>query len=276
VKFDLANVLLLIIASGFFGGLASYVSNSIYQSDGTFREKITTTSLHWPFILLLNGILGVCGAFAIQILVLGMRFYEKAGKDDTTNVADSIFLIAICVIAGFGARSFLFRLTSVFERKIGQLDEKADKALTAVAEAHIRIDEKAERSDRIAQLTNLLHKNAPQEQLEYVAGVAKRQVEKDPSDGEFVLIAGRALATLRKFDEAIKFLTDYISHRRKSHTPDRILANIYYNRACYYCCSMTRLRRNASWWQPWSTSSSVSRSRPTSKKIAFMRVRIPT
>src|ERR1700730_10010478 len=143
------RVLVIIITLGFFGGMSSYMTFSIYEASGSFKHKLDMQLVHWFCILVLNGVVGICGAFAIQILVLGMRFYENSHE----QASDYIFLIAICVIAGFGARSFLFRLTAVFEKKIGELDEKTAKALTATTELQIEVSADSARREIINDLT---------------------------------------------------------------------------------------------------------------------------
>lgn len=235
MRLDLHNALATIIASGFFGGVCSFLTDLIYDPDGKFRTEIRANPVSGLFVSITSGIVGVCGALAIQILVLGMRFYEKAADQSgvNANVSDFIFLIAICVIAGFGSRTFLFRLTDIFEKRIGELDAKASRALNEAEQANTRLDVQAERQELISTLMAQIHDNPSDPKLEFIVARAKKELDQNPTDGEFALIAGRALRRLTRLGEAIEILTRYINSAPVTKGPDQTLSNAYYNRACY-------------------------------------------
>lgn len=242
MKFDFPTVIQFIIYGGFFGGLSSYLAYIIYGQDGRFKDRLQPSGL-WIGVLFLNGLVGISGAFAIQLLVLGMRFYEKV---DQPRVSDFVFLSAVCIIGGFGARSFLPRLTRMFEEKIGELDKKTEKALTAAEEAKKVVATQDERSSLIAQLTAEVHDGAKDETLEFAVETARIQLEKEPFNASFVIILGRALRRLKKESEAIDELTKYINARQQVSGPDKNLSAILYNRACYYC-ALNEKEPNASY-----------------------------
>lgn len=101
-----------------------------------------------------------------------------------------------------------------------------------------------ERTDTILQLTARVHDGSTTEELAAVVTEAKRHIEEDPTAGDFVLLAARALRRLGRLDEAIKLLTDYIEVRAEVDDPDDDLSLAYYNRACYRCL-LHKIRPNA-------------------------------
>jgi hypothetical protein len=121
----------------------------------------------------------------------------------------------------------------MFERTLGLLQEMP------------AVGPRGERLSLIEELTARVHDRSKPDDLNYVVKVAKQRIEETPDDGEFVLIAGRALRRLDRLDEAIDLLTNYIDRRDVVEEVDLTLSYAHYNRACYSCL-LYKVRPSAS------------------------------
>jgi tetratricopeptide (TPR) repeat protein len=218
MSFTLCTVLGFIAGFGFFGGIASYLAFCVYGVEGGFREKFSENFS--PIILLTNGLIGVAGALAIQVLVIGMRFYEKGEP----VVSDFIYLAAICLIGGFAARSYLNQVSQMFAKQIEQ----------KLAENKKDVERADEKQDKLFVLAAGLGPESEPVVLEAVVRAADRGLKKNPDDGTFVVTKATALRHLGKLPQAIETLTRYIDAHRSASQPDKFISSAYYNRACYH------------------------------------------
>lgn len=218
MSFTFCTVLGFIAGFGFFGGIASYLAFCVYGVEGGFREKFSENFS--PIILLTNGLIGVAGALAIQVLVIGMRFYEKGEP----VVSDFIYLAAICLIGGFAARSYLNQVSQMFAKQIEQKLEENKK----------KVEQVADKQTKLFLLAASLGPNSGPDVLDAVVKAADLYLDKDPDDGNLVVIKATALRHLGKIPQAMETVTRYIEAHRSASQPDKYISSAYYNRACYH------------------------------------------
>ncbi|HWX83786.1 MAG TPA: hypothetical protein VNZ48_09335 [Xanthobacteraceae bacterium] len=221
MQFDFSTIVAFILICGFFGGLASYFAFCIYGTDGAFREKFHIKFGPGLLFTTLNGIIGIAGAFAIQVLLLGMRFYDKKPQP-----SDFIYLAAICVIGGFAARSFLTQVSQMFARQMKQEIEENKK----------KIEETKQLAERTQsrQIIMLASMSDNPELLKFVVTAAESALEGNPDDGALIIAKGAALKRLDRVQEAIDTLTPYIQKHPSGSDVDKYnIATAFFNRACY-------------------------------------------
>jgi tetratricopeptide (TPR) repeat protein len=218
MSFTFCTVLGFIVGFGLFGGIASYLAFCVYGVEGGFREKFSENFS--PIILLTNGLIGVAGALAIQVLVIGMRFYEKGEP----VVSDFIYLAAICLIGGFAARSYLNQVSQMFAKQIEQKLEENKK----------KVERVEDRQAKQFVLAAALGPDSEPVVLEAVVRAADLGLKKNPDDGTFVVTKATALRHLGKLPQAIETLTRYLDAHRSATQRDKFISSAYYNRACYY------------------------------------------
>jgi tetratricopeptide (TPR) repeat protein len=226
MKFDFATIIYFILIFGAFGGISSYIAFCLYGSDGGFRNKFHVDVGQAILFALLNGVVGIAGAIAIQVLVLGMRFYEKSDP----VASDFIYLAAICLIGGFAARTYLGQVSQIFASQIKrELDEQRQNVQRVE-------DVETKRFVLVASL----NPNSTPDVLEDVVKAADKGLKNNANDPNFVIAKGAALKRLGRISQAIETLTPYIAAHRSSSQPDKYISTAYYNRACYYA-----LQKNA-------------------------------
>lgn len=219
---DFWTVTYFIAFFGFFGGVVSFIAFCIYSADGGFRDEFRTTP--WPALLfgIFSGVVGIAGALAIQVLLVGMRFYDK----DKPTASDFIYLAAICLIGGFAARSFLSQVTQMFAKQI----EQQVKEVKQTAERAEDLSEKQMRQFVVLAST---HEKSPPEVLEYIVRTADLALKKTPNDPMFLITKGAALKRLGKVKEAIETITPYIEANLSASKADKYISTAFFNRACY-------------------------------------------
>jgi tetratricopeptide (TPR) repeat protein len=220
MQFDFSTIISFILIFGFFGGLSSYFAFCLYGADGGFRNEFHINFSTAALFTMMNGVIGVAGAFAIQVLLLAMRFYDKPDP----KFYDFIYLSAICIVGGFAARSFLSQVSQMFAQQIKRdLEELAKKT-------NDRSDEQAR---QIVMLESMNDSSTP-ESLRFVIKTADAALKKNPEDGALVIAKGSALKRLNRLQEAIETLMPYIARHPSPRTADRYnVSTAVYNRACY-------------------------------------------
>jgi hypothetical protein len=219
LQFDLRTIAAFIVIFGFFGGAASYFSYCLYGSDGGFRDRFGTKFGPAVLFTILNGLIGIAGAFAIQLLLLGMRFYDRQPV-----ASDFIYLAAVCLIGGFAARLLLGQVTQMFPRQIKQEFDEARQLLERTALG-------AEEQARQVALLALASDNASPQTLEFVIKTADAALKKNPNDATFVLAKSAALKRLKRFPAAIDTLNPYLQRFGAATAADKTLSTAFYNRA---------------------------------------------
>jgi hypothetical protein len=224
MQFDFWTIVCFVLIFGFFGGVSSYFAFCIYGADGGFKNKFDTDTKLGSAILFsaMNGIVGVAGAFAIQVLLLAMRFYDKSPTS-----SDFIYLASICLIGGFAARSFLNQVSQMLARQINQKIEETKQL------AERTVDTTEEQAMLFVLLLDSMTDNSPPRVLEFVVKTADSALKKNPNDATFIVAKGAALKRLKKVQEAIDTLTPYIETHGSVSKPDKYISSAFYNRACY-------------------------------------------
>jgi tetratricopeptide (TPR) repeat protein len=231
MHFDFSTIVSFILIFGFFGGLASYFAFCVYGTDGAFRDKFHIKLGPAFLFTTLSGIIGIAGAFAIQVLLLGMRFYDK---NPEPQPSDFIYLAAICVIGGFAARSFLNQVSQMFARQIKQEIEETKQKIEETKQLAERTTDSSEEQARQIIMLASMSNNSDPKSLEFVVKAAESALKKNPDDGALAIAKGAALKRLNKIQEAIDTLTPYIQKHSSDSEGDRYnISTAFYNRACY-------------------------------------------
>lgn len=221
MQFDLKTIVSFIVIFGFFGGAASYFSYCLYGSDGGFRDRFQSKFGPAVLFTILNGLIGIAGAFAIQLLLLGMRFYDRQ-----PTASDFIYLAAVCLIGGFAARLLLGQVTQMFPRQIKQEFDEARQLLE-------RTSLGAEEQARQVALLALASDEASPQTLEFVVKTADAALKRNPNDAAFLIARSSALKRLKRLQQAIDTLNPYLQRFATATAADKTVSNAFYNRASY-------------------------------------------
>jgi hypothetical protein len=236
MMFDFWTIIAFIVIFGFFGGVTSYLTFCVYGEAGDFRDRFHIA--FWPACLfgLMNGAVGIAGAFAIQVLLLGMRFYDK--KDPVAS--DFIYLSAICLIGGFAARSFLAQVSQIFAQRMKEGLEKTrqdlDETTKVAKRTQVETGANKERIVRLMQGTvdPETAKQLQDDRLQLILEAAQSELDKDPLS-PFLITKAWALKRLNKLQEAIDELTKYIQARGTVTSPDKELSTALYKPRMLLC-----------------------------------------
>jgi tetratricopeptide (TPR) repeat protein len=251
LKFDFTTVICFILIFGAFGGISSYIAFCIYGTDGGFRDKFHIDGARGISFAFLSGVLGIAGAVAIQVFVIGMRFYEK----QNAVLSDFVYLAAICLIGGFAARTFLGQATQMFASQIKkQLDEQKE-----IVERVEEVETK-----RFVLIASL-NQNSTPDILEDVVIAADKGLKNNADDPIFIIAKGAALKRLGRISQAIETLTPYIAARSSASQPDKYISTAYYNRACYHALQQNFEAARADFKRALELSENVARDKEYAK-----------
>lgn len=223
-----------IALGGFLGGVVSYFTtlnikgNEILSYNG--MEKLIGKILF--IALIINGIIGVAGSFAIiGFLDWIDKLSSKGGE------IELIPLFGISIIAGFASRSILPSLADKLDKDLISKVEKNETNIKEV-DKKIQIDKKITENIEIAK--ELLSNN-----IRFVEGDVKQAIKRlednlinDPTNRLSLIWLGRLYEEkLNDAKSAIDETNKYLVKFKKCLTGDKFLNEDYaaglYNLACY-------------------------------------------
>ncbi|MBF0520678.1 MAG: hypothetical protein HQK92_13270 [Nitrospirae bacterium] len=146
---DITKIILLIVAGGFVGGIASFflelISNSVHNkrpscfylqkgNDGVEGAHGNSTTcvitndnkkLCWKMYIihsLIRGFIGAAGAFGgILVLIVASKFPQEK---DLFTIANLLFLLSMSVICGYASDRLLPALSNALMKRVQELENK--------------------------------------------------------------------------------------------------------------------------------------------------------
>lgn len=245
---SLVEVLFLVTAAGFFGGIVSALFEFLktvrpLEKDGSSID-CTTCALfstgkanmaQRAEIIIYRALIGVAGALGVMFLGLWV------GKVTLENsVPNKMFLICLCTVAGVVSYKLLPGIGSKLEehllqKKINETEQKADKAIKNSSEA---IDYSSALAHADTALARKDYHDAPQaiDRLETI-----RRNPPFEADRTLHIKLGRLYKRTGNLDKAIITLRDFITKRKgwvhsgRSQPSDSVdISDAYFNIACYH------------------------------------------
>jgi hypothetical protein len=227
----LGGVLLVCVIFGGFGGcVAHWINNE--------KQTLTThTTLQEGWFLYPSSAksvaIGAAGAIAFIFFIVAV-----GGLTTFQALAEQLRFIAVCVIAGFGARSLLPRMVGHLEKQVEQAKTDAVEAKTkaeTASEAARAAIEKVEEVNLNMKLLEAAHPKAPPNLWKESLALAQVAMLEGTAKPVIWINAARVQRWHGSYTEAIKTLTDAINRFESGRLQqDKNYAAAYYNRACYY------------------------------------------
>lgn len=152
--------------------------------------------------------------------------------------AEQIRLVAVSVIAGFGARSLLPRMVGHLEKQVANA---IDKAGEAKSEAERATQEAREANEKLRvvhtnlKLLEVLDPNVPLQYWQDIFRKARVLIDEGKAPPALWINAARVLRWHNCLEDAISLLDETIKALESGKIPkDQNYPIAYFNRACYY------------------------------------------
>lgn len=218
-------IMALVIAGGALGGLAFFLfalgfSESRTTVDG---KEVRGRHLFWCAASQIG--VGLCGAVAVQFLLILIRIFPK---DPTSE--NAVLLVSVSAAAGFGARRLLPSLASNLERRVEQAEIQAERAQEGAEQAK----DKATRAEVMSKVSAALRPGTTESQRAEAIEQLRDLTRSYPTQRSYAIMLGRLLRDGDDLDGAIATLEHFINAKGLISERDKDVADAYYNKACYH------------------------------------------
>ncbi len=240
---DVQKFLILFMTVLVFGGIGGFVG-------GTYRKRhgIEPSVNSWKdgtvFFLC-----GVISAFGVVSLCSGVAsFFEKAAV-----LNKGISLVGVSLLSGFFSMRILPHLGAQLEKRIGDVEKKTSEKDAELEKRTSELVLKLEEAESLRKELSIFAsvsavalaalQSGSVTDAEYAIGRMKKNFDLFRKERIWVIVYGRLLHRIRREDDAISVLEEYISCLREARkkegaaftSEDRHnLATAYFNIACYY------------------------------------------
>jgi hypothetical protein len=219
---SLFAILVLILFWGAIGGFISGFARIELINREAIEEEIRSISF-W-ITLFVKVLLGVGGAVSMLLVLTWM---SKFNKDDT--VENKVFLISLSMVSGFIGHRLLPRIAARLEEHIASEVKKEtapiEKKMDLISAYQSTINRAA------GVLAGIKHP------LDCEMAIKSLLSLKDKFATDrviYVTFLGRLYKALKRYDDAIGILTEFIKNKQsKGEASDIDYADAHYNRACY-------------------------------------------
>lgn len=223
------NLLLsLAVIGGIFGGVAELLARvaigdtqiTLYGAKASFRRFLGCAVVH--------AVVGIAGAAAVVFVFSSTTWFPSG--DSPQN---RMWLLALSVMGGFGARRFLPLVTR-------QLEKEMERLKREVEQNEVRVSEVADRSDgryMLARAMALLDAGAQTTSIDLHSTSLEvtAWLREHPKDRSAAIIESRLSRAVGKLQDGIFALTNFIEAKKQSNELDRDYADGLYQRSCYRC-----------------------------------------
>lgn len=226
---DLGLLLLVVAIAGAFGGIAEWCARVLIFNGAYALEEERLTR---PLILgglLLQAVVGMCGAFAVIFVFACTRWFEQDGGH-----AHALWLITLSVVAGYGSRRFMPIVSQKLERQMEDLERKLEHGQRVESKKNADRDWVREMAEKALAVFGASANPTATEIGERIKDM-KKVLERFPLERVAAIVAGRLLRKVSRLNEAIQLQSEFIEKKRSAKQLDRDFADVLYNRACYRC-----------------------------------------
>lgn len=222
----ICEVLSWIVLGGSIGGVTAMLIRVKVVKDGMLLDNdVTVRSRTLLGLAMFSSFIGSAAALAIQWLLIGINKF-----DSTADVKNTIFILAISVVAGYGARQILPMLTRRFEKELEDVKEDLTKDLTQTKKEVIQ---KVETVDRFTRSLTSLRPGAPKSELHENRSELESYLRSHPTDRRAAIILARICRADNDLGQAIAILDKFLKAKEGLKEFDKDYADALYNRACY-------------------------------------------
>lgn len=129
-----------IVLGGSIGGVTAMLIKVKVVKDGLLLDEIKVQLRSFVALAVISLFIGSTAALAIQWFLIGF-----GGFRSKPEIEDTMFILAISIIAGFGGRRLLPMITSQLEKQIRNVEEGLEKTKK---EAEVATDKVTERQSK--------------------------------------------------------------------------------------------------------------------------------
>jgi hypothetical protein len=176
-------------------------------------------------------VIGSAAALAVQWGLISIGKFRS-----TTSLEDTIFILSISIIAGFGSRRILPIITDQLEKQIKDTQKQVTNVKAELEETKKEtkiVAEKATESDVVARALASLRPGAPKSELREIRGELETLLNLHPKDRTVAITLGRVCRADNDLKAAIDTLDGFLKVKEEAHEFDKDFADALYNRACY-------------------------------------------
>ncbi|MFI8735365.1 tetratricopeptide repeat protein [Ectopseudomonas toyotomiensis] len=212
-----------VIVGGFVGGLCDFLNRFKPELDKgkILFQGMPVGILQTCSLGLMNSVLGIGGAFAVQFAIISIGKFSGA---DTTEA--KMLLLTVSVVSGFGGRRFLSLVSNKLEDQIGEAKRLSEEA-----------QEDAEESIALSKALATVRQGSTTSERVEAVNMLERFLKRHPKDRAITILAGRIHRMNHDLQSAIAVLSKYLES--KGGERDKDYADVLYNRACYKILSAT-------------------------------------
>ena len=219
---------------GLIGGWAEFVTH-VKIAKGKIRyDDEDITPEHLKFLRSHSLIVGFAGAWATLFVFVITRWWETEIQQPSLP----LFILTLSVAGGFGARRLLPQLADKLKQQIEQTNIKVQEVEQMADSAKDVASDAKRQSERTAMLSRaratVATPGAAMGDVFTAAEELRNLFKQNPLDREVLIPLGNLLAKANQIDGAIETLTGFIDAKRSAGQLDNDLADVLFNRACYF------------------------------------------
>jgi hypothetical protein len=226
-------LLILAVVGGIAGGISELLARIALGEREIRLYGARAGFISFLGCLVVHAVVGIAGAAAVVFVFSSTTWFPVI--DGPQN---RIWLLALAVMGGFGARRFLPLVTR-------QLEKEMEKLKREVEENEERVTEVADRSDgryMLARAMALLDAGAATTSIDLNSASLEVSawLRKHPKDRSAAIIESRLSRAVGKLNDGIQALTNFIDAKRQNKEFDRDYADCLYQRSCYKCLAWAK------------------------------------
>jgi hypothetical protein len=157
-------------------------------------------------------IIGIAAALAIQWILIGISSFKS-----TIKLADTMFILAISVVAGYGAREILPAIARRIENEIIR-EEVQKEVQETTKEMTTKVKEQLEETDLVTRALATLNPETPHYALHQMRNEMESYLKSNPTARKVTIILARICRADNDLGKAIAVLYSFLKARNLSTT----------------------------------------------------------
>ena len=221
------QILFIMCAAGAFGGMLDVIQlidvRKLVEQEG----PIVVFTRRFFVALALGAFGGIGGAVAMLFIITATAKLDTGDKPENL-----LLLISLGMVSGFLGYRVLRSVAMRVEKQIQDVEERTDKKIRE-AESNLK------RYTEIIEAVNIgrsvvADRSAERFALEEAIEKLEALRSQMPDHREINIVLGTIYRKMGKYRKAIQTLTEALQAMRAKGAKDKDVADVLYNRACYY------------------------------------------